>query len=90
MVADFLDQRLWIGIGVGERSEIMVVIFVATQPFPSEIGRGEIIDMIVVRGHAPLGCVWRHRVPPPRFIDLRGDRDFPEKLRTGSPDEGKE
>jgi len=63
VLTDFIGYHLGIGIGSAERFEIIIVIIIATQPFPSEIGCGEIIDMIVLRGHAPLGCIWRHRVP---------------------------
>ena len=84
LIADFLRQQLGINVSAAERLEIMIVIVVAAQPLPGEVGCGEIVEVIVMRRYAPLGCVWRHCVPPPRFIELQRERDFPERLIAGS------
>lgn len=55
LVADFLAQLLRIDIDVAESFEIVIVIIVTAQPFPGEIGCGEIIDMLVAHGQAPQG-----------------------------------
>lgn len=55
LISDFFRQHLPIGVGAAERLEIMVVIAVAAQPLPGEVGCGDIVDMIVVRRQVPLG-----------------------------------
>ena len=44
-----------IDIDTAESFEVAIVIIVTAQPFPGEIGCGEIVDMLVAHGEAPQG-----------------------------------
>ena len=80
LIADFLRQQLGINVNTAERLEIMIVIVVAAQPLPGKVGCGEIVEVIVIRRYAPMGCVWRHRVPLPSFYRIVGRLRFPGKV----------
>lgn len=74
---DPFSQRMGIGLSVTQFLEIRVVGIVAAEPLPSEIGGAHIVDMLIGRGRAPVGCIGCHGDPPLAF-ELIGEERIPD------------
>jgi hypothetical protein len=48
-----------------------LVLGIAPQEFPGELGRIKVEDVGIVRRRAPIGC-WRHLCPPARMENTHG------------------
>lgn len=80
--ADPVAKRMAVDAGRGKCDIVPAIRLVAAQPLPGQIGSCQLIDMIVVRGGAPPGCIWSHRSPNPPLNEA--ELRFRDRRLTGS------